>query len=126
MGLGRMPESLETERLSKKQKRIGAICMETRPSVILIEAYRQARLMCLRDFKRASDLCINGDPLDVFLHGDLSSLRSHSALIDTGFPYVDVHLFFMFFEVLKNALLSNIMATNSDEDLPPIHASLIT
>jgi len=39
---------------------------------------------------------------------------------------VDIHLYFVFFEVLKNALLTSIKKVEPGATPPPIHASLIS
>jgi len=120
--LQRIPDSLRRESSGAMQARhVGAICLDTRPSVILIEAYRHAHFMCKRQFNRASKLVVNGMSAKKFLAGGMDH-----TIVETHFPYVDIHLYFVFFEVLKNALLASIKKAGPDEEPPPIHASLIT
>lgn len=117
--LWRVPDSLRSAKFgSARPQHVGAICMETRPSLILIEAYEHAKYMCHRDFGRASTLLINDIPSDEFLSA------SHSGIDGPHFPYVDIHLYFVFFEVLKNALLTSIRKTSPGKCPPPIRASL--
>lgn len=96
---------------------VGAICLDTRPSLILIEAYRHAQFMCKRQYQKASQLFVNGIPATEFLE---------QGRMETRFPYVDIHLYFVFFEVLRTAMVTSIRKAGPDEEPPPIHASLIT
>lgn len=102
-------------------KHIGAICLDTRPSLVLIEAYQHAHFMCRRQFGHAPALFVNEVPV-------VEYLREGSKLfeLDEPIPYVDIHLYFIFFEVLKNALLTSVLSTGPHEKPPPIHATLIS
>merc|ERR1712032_1382689 len=72
-----------------------------------------------RKFKCASELLVNGTPAKEYLH---SELRGH----ERCFPYVDMHLYYVFFEVLQNALHASIQTVGPDGRPLPIHASLVT
>lgn len=104
-------------------RHVGAICLDTRPTLILIEAYRHARFVCRRRMDREPpDLLVNGVPADMFLHAGEDCIP----FVDTHFPYVDIHLYFVFFEVIKNALLATMRKAGSDGVPQPIQASLIS
>jgi len=115
----RIPNSGGAEMPQVRQ--VGAICLDTRPSLILIEAYRHAQFMCRRRFdKDPPELMVNGMPAREFL---AAGFDTH---VDNHFPYVDIHLYFVFFEVLKNALLTSMRKAGPDAECKPIHASLIS
>mmetsp|Transcript_106152 Transcript_106152/g.285491 ORF Transcript_106152/g.285491 Transcript_106152/m.285491 type:complete len:484 (-) Transcript_106152:46-1497(-) len=118
----RIPNSNRSDGAEMPQVRqVGAICLDTRPSLILIEAYRHAQFMCRRRFdKDPPELMVNGMPAHEFL---AAGFDTH---VDNHFPYVDIHLYFVFFEVLKNALLTSMRKTGPDGECKPIHASLIS
>jgi len=119
--LARLPHSLHTATLNREETHIGAICLDTRPSLILIEAYQHAQYLCRREYKRASKLLVNGVPAKDYLlgAGDMPTLEDK-------FPYVDINLYFVFFEVLNNALHSSLRKVGPNEQPPPIEASLIS
>merc|ERR1711915_136594 len=99
--LVRVPDSLRDARLQLMPRHIGAICLDTQPSLILIRAFEHAQYTCLKEFSRCSELLVNGIPYkEYFNNYDLQD-----SLLQTRFPYVDIHLYFVFFEVMKNALL---------------------
>lgn len=101
---------------------VGAVCLNTRPSLILLEAYKHVHFMCERRFKRAPNLLVNGVPAEEFLTQD----TDHKSGETTHFPYVDVHLYFIFFEVLKEAMITSIRSAGPDQEPPAVHASLLT
>lgn len=121
--LVRIPDSLRNA--SCQTRHVGAICLDTRPSLILIEAFQHAQYMCQREYHRASQLMVNGVPAKEYLRTGAGA-DCELPMLDTHFPYVDIHLYFVFFEVLKNALLTSIRKVGPGETPPPIHASLIT
>lgn len=112
--LVRVPDGLREERRNTEMRYNGAVCLNASPSLILKQAYRHARLRCLRETNRCSELLINDIPCEEY------------TFEDTHFPYVDIHLYFVFFEVVKNALISSVLKAGPDEEPPPIHASLMT
>merc|ERR1719313_908317 len=73
--------------------------------------------MCKSEFQRSPELMVNGMPA-------LEYLTDREG-IATQFPYVDVNLYFIFFEVLKNALLTSIRKAGPHGTPPPVHASLV-
>jgi hypothetical protein len=117
--LVRIPDHLRMKSTADVQaQHVGAICLNTSPSLILIEAYRHARRTCLREQDRCSDLLINEMPFEEYL--------SECAFNSAAFPYVDIHLYFVFFEVLRNALITSFQKAAPQQDLEPIHATLIS
>jgi len=119
--LVRVPDSLRAATLDSPTH-VGAICLDTRPSLILIEAYQHAQYMCKREFSRAAPLLVNGMPARQFLHVGPEADIMHT----DHFPYVDIHLYFVFFEIMKNALLTSIRKAGPDGNPEPIHASFIS
>merc|ERR1712217_965078 len=84
-----------------------------------------------QEFNRASKLIVNGMPAKGFLLGEAISHDSLTGLElpswqKANFPYIDIHLYFVFFEVLKNAMLTSIRKAGADEVPAPIEISLIT
>lgn len=115
------PHSLRMNSLQMDHGHIGAVCLDTRPSSVLIKAYRHARKLCKREFGVASELFLNKRPAkDFALFGDEDL---DCALVQ--FPYVDAHLYFIFYEVLKNALRTSVRKVGANEKPPPIHATLM-
>jgi len=100
---------------------VGAICMDTKPSVVFVEAYMHAQFMCRRKFGLGSDLFVNG-----MLAKDFIIERINIRQEESCFPYVDSHLYFIFSEVLKNALFTSIRKAGPGEKPAPIHASFLT
>lgn len=119
--LVRIPDSLRATNIILEPRHVGAVCLDTRPSLILVEAYQHAKYMCKREFNRASQLLVNGMPAKEYLQTDNDLLH-----MDVKFPYVDIHLYFIFLEVMKNALLTSIRKVGPTGDPPPINASLIS
>lgn len=108
-------------RCEDDQSHIGAICLQTRPSLILVEAFRHAHYTCMQRYARAPELFVNGLSADEFLQ------LPECPFEEARFPYVDIHLYFIFYEVLKTALLTSIRKVGlTDEQPPAIHASLIS
>jgi len=100
---------------------VGAICMDTKPSVVFVEAYQHAQFLCRREFGFASDLFVNGMLANDFLIERIKIPQEGSC-----FPYVEHHLYFIFSEVLKNALVSSIRKAGPNEKPAPIHVSFLT
>lgn len=102
---------------------VGAVCLNTKPSLILLEAYRHVHTRCQHRHKKASKLVIN----DMFADEFQAQQDMDQPGVRGNFPYVDLHLYFIFFEVLNAAMLASIRKVRgSDEEPPPVHASLIT
>lgn len=120
-GARRYPFGVDGEGMSMPQLRhVGAICLETRPSLILIEAFRHAQFVCERRLGRESpELIVNGVPTRAFVESGIDSPENR-------FPYVDIHLYFVFFEVLKNAVLTSMRKAGPEEFPEPVLASLIS
>jgi len=51
---------------------------------------------------------------------------SEASSVETQFPYVDIHLYFVFLEVFKNALHTSARKVGPGEKPPPVQASLIS
>jgi len=100
---------------------VGAVCLDTRPSLILLKAYDTVQHMCQRRHEKAPKLIVNGLPAEEFIAEDLEEPG-----LSTHLPYVDVHLYFIFHEVLKRAMLASMRKAGGSEEPPPVHASLIT
>jgi len=100
---------------------VGAICMDLQPSVVFVEAYQHAQFLCRREFGVASDLFVNGVLAKDYIIDHVSTAHERSC-----FPYIDQHLYFIFSEVLKNALLTSIRKAGPHEKPTPIHASFLT
>eukprot|EP00929_Paragymnodinium_shiwhaense_P072257 TRINITY_DN36672_c0_g1_i1.p1 TRINITY_DN36672_c0_g1~~TRINITY_DN36672_c0_g1_i1.p1 ORF type:complete len:485 (+),score=113.09 TRINITY_DN36672_c0_g1_i1:62-1456(+) len=98
---------------------IGAVCLHTKPAVILREAYRQTSFMCERDYGRVPRLLINGMDSEEYFER-----RQH--LEDTSFPYIDLHLYYIFFEVLKNALATSIRKAGEIGEVQPVSVTLMS
>jgi len=113
-----IPDGLR--RVYCQSRHVGAICLDTRPSLILAEAYNHAYDIFLQKFGRASQMFINDVPANDYRSGNGESLPH----LDTHFPYVDIHLYFVFFEILKNALLASLLKAGPDATPPAIYASL--
>lgn len=130
--LARIPDSLREASADLETRHVGAVCLDTRPSLILIEAFRHCQYMFRQEFDCASKLMINGMPAKQFLSGEIHAFESLTGFDFTDapdtarFPYVDIHLYFVFFEVLKNAMLTSIAKAGPDEKPPPIHVSILT
>lgn len=76
----------------------------------------------------APELRINDRPADQYFSQD-NPTRDTSAV--AAFPYVDVHMFYIFFEVLKNAMrtsVAHVRRTSIDlvPAVPPIDVSFIS
>merc|ERR1712079_557744 len=94
---------------------------DTKPSVVFVEAYQHAQFLCRREFGFASDLFVNGMLAKDFLMERIKIPQEESC-----FPYVDHHLYFIFSEVLKNALVTSIRKAGSGQKPAPIHASFLS
>lgn len=119
-----VPDKLRDSLLSHHQQKehVGAICLSMNPSLILIDAYRHAEHLCQSEFGHASQLLVNDVPAQEYLQA--SANLPHP---ETQFPYVAIHLYKVFFEVLRNALVSSVRrAASAGGRPPPIHASLLT
>jgi len=107
-------------------RRVGVVNLNTRPSMVLVEAYQHAQLWCRKEFNCSVPLLVNDMPALQYLA---------SMPTDEGTPYVDMHLYFVFFEVLKNALQANLrqgrqagdgaVASHSG-DIPPVSATMVS
>merc|ERR1712187_976270 len=84
---------------------------------------RHAAFLCEREYQIAPSLHVNGLPFKDFL-AELNS--DGCALIGDQFPYIDVHLYFVFFEVLKNAAVTSILKVGPDGKPEPMNASFIS
>lgn len=102
---------------------VGVVNTATEPIQILSNAFTAARFMCMRDFEIAPALLINGVPYDEYRMAAAESKQEHQ------FEYVHTHLFYIFFELLKNAARASVERRLADEergvpftdaDLPPI------
>eukprot|EP00933_Yihiella_yeosuensis_P049347 TRINITY_DN4614_c0_g3_i3.p1 TRINITY_DN4614_c0_g3~~TRINITY_DN4614_c0_g3_i3.p1 ORF type:complete len:448 (+),score=52.81 TRINITY_DN4614_c0_g3_i3:37-1380(+) len=115
------PHSLRTGSLQLDEGHIGAVCLDTRPAAILVKAFKHARKMCKAEFGCASELFVNQMPareFQLFGQGDLD-------FVGSNFAYVDTHLYYMFFEVLKNSLRASARKDAGKGKPPPIHATLM-
>jgi pyruvate dehydrogenase kinase 2/3/4 len=102
------------------QRQDGAVCLDVKPVMILGDAFEQVRALCVTDFGRAPCLLINGVDSDIYFdpkHADINKACS--------IPYVEVHLYFIFFEVLKNAVWATMKKTGCDGDPSPINVSIM-
>mmetsp|Transcript_109043 Transcript_109043/g.319163 ORF Transcript_109043/g.319163 Transcript_109043/m.319163 type:complete len:449 (-) Transcript_109043:163-1509(-) len=113
----RIPEGLRSK--ASQTRHVGAICLDTRPLLILMEAFQQAQYLCRREFNRAPQLMVNGVPAKEYILAD-------ARIPEDQFPYVDLHLYFVFFQVVKNAILASIQKAGPDGEPEPVHASLIS
>lgn len=86
---------------------VGAVNVNTKPISILSRAYTAARFMCLRDFQMAPDMLVNGMPHDEYMLQEVAS-QQH-------FAYVHTHLFYVFLELLKNAVRASIERAQLEE-----------
>jgi len=87
---------------------VGVVNTNTQPIMILSRAFVAARFMCMRDFKMAPDMKINGIPHDEYIR--------HDAATQQHFAYVHTHLFYIFLELLKNAARACIERAQLDVD----------
>lgn len=118
--LARAPDSLRAASLQMDTGHTGAVCLDTRPALIMVKAFRHARKMYTRKFGVASELLVNGIPSREYVASGI-----HMD-VPVQFPYVEAHLYYIFFEVLKNALRASIEKMGADGVPPPIHASIMT
>lgn len=105
---------------NSRGEHVGAVCLNTKPALILGEACAQAQNVCKRQFGCVPQVTVNGLDADEFFNPDNGHLRDA-----TSFPYVDIHLYYIFFEVLKNACKSSIMKARSEDASPEIAISLL-
>jgi len=64
-------------------RRVGVVNLNTRPSMVLVEAYQHAQLWCRKEFNCSVPLLVNDMPAMQYLA---------SMPTDEGTPYVDMHL----------------------------------
>lgn len=100
--------SLNTLKTSDDRTMVGVVNTNTQPIMILSKAFIAARFMCMRDFKMAPDMKINGIPHDEYIRYDAAT-QQH-------FAYVHTHLFYIFLELLKNAARASIERAQLDFD----------
>ncbi|CAK0900716.1 unnamed protein product [Prorocentrum cordatum] len=104
-------------------RRVGVVNLNTRPSMVLVEAYQHAQLWCRKEFNCSVPLLVNDMPAMQYLA---------SMPTDEGTPYVDMHLYFVFFEVLKNALQASLRHGRGDaaaghpQEIPPVSATMVS
>merc|ERR1712151_724955 len=93
--------------------------MKSCPSVILVEAYQHAQIACQREFKCFTPLLVNELPALQYLD-HVSNLQEAYEV-----PYVNMHLYFVFFEVLTNAMRASVDKASPDGVLPPINVTTL-
>jgi len=102
--------------------RVGVVNLNTRPSMVLVEAFQHAQLWCRQKFNRSVPLLVN----------DVPALQYPASMTteDEGTPYVDMHLYFVFFEVLKNAFQASLRQAGGElaghGDVPPVYATMVS
>jgi len=120
--LSRAPHSLRRRSLLD-DGHVGAVCLDTQPPLILVKAFNHAHKLCRSRCGQASELLVNGVPSKEFL---LSGAADDFSMMAGQFAYVDLHLYYIFFEVLKNALFASVRKVGDAGRPPPIHVSMIT
>ncbi|EER08958.1 pyruvate dehydrogenase, putative [Perkinsus marinus ATCC 50983] len=86
--------------LNEKPRVVGALTTNTLPVLVLQQAYEAAKYMCRRDYNGlAPDLVVNGMSLEEYLT---------VAPPQRSFAYVAQHLFYIFLEILKNAMRASV------------------
>jgi hypothetical protein len=106
-------------------RRVGVVNLNTRPSLVLVEAFQHAQLWCRQKFNCSVPLLVN----------DVPALQYPASMPteDQGTPYVDMHLYFIFFEVLKNAFQASLRHASGggglgghSSDIPPVYATMVS
>eukprot|EP00971_Amphidinium_carterae_P273798 5434202-Amphidinium_carterae.1 len=125
---------------------VGAICMDTRPSLVLLEAFQHASFICRRKFGKVSPLYVNDVPAIEYyifknaLHASArSKIQFHclynglaTALLLWGFKgQVMSSTFsntcrFRSGEEGKSTAVGETLKVGPGEKPPPVHASLIS
>ncbi|EER19415.1 pyruvate dehydrogenase, putative [Perkinsus marinus ATCC 50983] len=86
--------------LNEKPRMVGSVTTNTMPVLVLQQAYEAAKYMCRRDYNGlAPDLVVNGMSLEEYLT---------VAPPQRSFAYVVQHLFYIFLEILKNAMRASV------------------
>lgn len=85
---------------------VGVVNVNTQPIQILARAYSSARFMCMRDYKVAPDLLVNGVNHDEYI---LQEAAQHQK-----FAYVHTQLFYIFLELVKNAAKASVERALND------------
>ncbi|KAF4728824.1 hypothetical protein FOZ63_032393 [Perkinsus olseni] len=112
--------------LNEKPRMVGALTTNTMPVLVLQQAYEAAKYMCRRDYHGlAPDLVVNGMSLEEYLT---------VAPPQRSFAYVAQHLFYIFLEILKNAMRATVEKSLFDSGgdyercreagLPPVTVTL--
>ncbi|KAF4665162.1 hypothetical protein FOL47_004737 [Perkinsus chesapeaki] len=97
-GDGPNPSSMHM--LDEKPRIVGALTTNTMPVLVLQQAFEAAKYMCRRDYHGlAPDLVVNGMSLEEYLT---------VAPPQRSFAYVAQHLFYIFLEILKNAMRATV------------------
>lgn len=113
------------QHLSSNKNVVGVVNVNAPLIRILTGAYTSARYMCLRDHQMAPELLVNGVCHEEYL---ASKMDAHGR-----FPYVHSHLFYIFFELIKNAARASVEATQlrradgesaADKAVPPINVTV--
>mmetsp|Transcript_6307 Transcript_6307/g.13240 ORF Transcript_6307/g.13240 Transcript_6307/m.13240 type:complete len:439 (-) Transcript_6307:194-1510(-) len=105
--------------------RLGTLNQQTQPVLLLFQAYESASKMCVRDFGMVPDFTINGVPVERYM----SSVNAIDGLTLSermrGFTYVDTHLYYIGFEILKNAMRTSVIVAKEKglSEAPPVQAT---
>jgi len=91
------------EQLTKPVKNFaGLICMNTNPMKVAQDAIEDAADLCRMSYGDAPEVIIRGNK-------------------DLEFPYVPSHLYYIFFELLKNSMRATVENHGKSKHMPPIN-----
>eukprot|EP00929_Paragymnodinium_shiwhaense_P053244 TRINITY_DN26656_c0_g1_i1.p1 TRINITY_DN26656_c0_g1~~TRINITY_DN26656_c0_g1_i1.p1 ORF type:complete len:415 (+),score=34.15 TRINITY_DN26656_c0_g1_i1:103-1347(+) len=114
-------KSLEPPNKTPAADMVGVVNVNTQPIEILSRAFSAARFMCLRDYKVAPELLVNGISHHDYLAAKFGKTQQH-------FAYVHTQLFYILLELIKNAARASVESAQAQQspeakgkiDIPPI------
>jgi pyruvate dehydrogenase kinase 2/3/4 len=92
----------QVEEMAPAGDHIGLICVNTKPKIVIKHAIEDAKEICSHYYMEVPDIRISGQG------------------VDTSFPYVPSHLYYVVLEILKNALRATCEWYKKTDILSPI------
>lgn len=107
-----------------QQNTVGIVNTHTQPISILVKAHQAAKYICMRDFGAAPELLVNGVEYEEYLQ--------HGAEKQWEIAHVRTILYYVFFEIVKNAARASLECSMDPEDkgssshrpIPPIRVTV--
>src|SRR3990170_7365095 len=94
------------------KEKIGIVSLKTEPLDILLQAWLNASFVSTRDYGFCPNIYVKGERLDEKLVEKYKHLN---------FPYIDYHMYYILFEVLKNSIRATIEKEKQTGTMEDIH-----